>query len=62
MHTSCTSLGVGAVYKRSSEKDYQYKGIHLHINNLSIYHAERKPLNRLHVYRYKMVEIHMLSC
>lgn len=25
MHTSCTSLGVGAVYKRSSEKDYQYK-------------------------------------
>lgn len=37
-------------------------GVHLHINNLSIYHAERKPLNRLHVYRYKMVEIHMLPC
>lgn len=62
MYISCILLGVGVVYKRSSEKDYQYKGIYFYINNLFIYYVERKLLNRLYVYQYKMVEIYMLLC
>lgn len=59
MHTTYTSLGVGTVYKKSSEKTISIR-VHHDIKNLSIYHAERKQLNSLHVYWYKMVEIHVL--
>lgn len=36
--------------------------VYFYINNLFIYYVERKLLNRLYVYRYKMVEIYMLLC
>lgn len=61
MHTTYTSLGVGTVYKKSSEKTISIR-VHHDIKNLSIYHAERKQLNSLYVYWYKMVEIHVLPC